>query len=279
MPINTLNTEPVFTQAQNLTGHIVSFSDYKFRCSSVGYLISEGITEKQLAKIEELETKKTIKGLTEKQQIDLDDLIAKRDDDSLSETAKTYLQELFIEEFFGRRKLLDTPAMQKGTSEEQASIDLLNRIFNSKYIKNEEKFDNDFVCGTPDIIGKETILDIKTSRDIFSYFKSGVTKVYKYQLISYCWLVGKEKSKLAYCLVNTPENEIVRQMGWYLDDDKKQEQVRINNQYDDIDDRYKVTLFDVNFDLEKETQKIKKAVSQSRLYLNAILENTVKKIK
>lgn len=255
-------------KSQTPTKKVIDFQNYKFRPSSVGRLMSSTITDKQLEKIEELEQKEK---LTVKQQETLTELYNKRDK-GLSDGAKTFLEEIFIEEFFGRKQIVDSFAMQKGTNLEPESIALFNQSINYNFSKNEQTFENDYLKGTPDIISTATVIDIKTSRDIFSFFKAGMTSLYKYQLISYCILTGKPKAKLAYCLINNPLEEIERQAKFVSENDTEAlNQIFVNNVYDDIDLKYKIKVFDLEFDLESEQEKIESKIKLARLYLQGIL--------
>jgi hypothetical protein len=74
--------------------------------------------------------------------------------------------------------------------------------------KNKEKFSNDFVCGTPDIIGSACITDVKSSWDIFTFTNAEITKDYDWQLIGYCLLTNLVRRELVYCLNNTPAKMI-----------------------------------------------------------------------
>jgi hypothetical protein len=262
---------PFFVEAeatQTPTKKVIDFQNYKFRPSGVGRLMSSTITDKQLEKIEELEQKEK---LTVKQQETLTELYNKRDK-GLSDGAKSYLEEIFIEEFFGRKQIISSFAMEKGTNSEPESIALFNQFVGFEFSKNEQTFENSYLKGTPDIISKETIIDIKTSRDIFSFFKAGMSSLYKYQLISYCILTNKPRAKLAYCLVNNPLDEIERQSKFVSENNIEMlNQIMFNNVYDDIDPKYRVKVIDLDFDLEAEQEKIESKIKQARLYLQGIL--------
>jgi hypothetical protein len=82
------------------------------------------------------------------------------------------------------------------------------------YKKNEDHLENDFVKGTPDLFDGETIktatkiIDIKSSFDIFTFFKSkmdAINKDYYWQIQTYLDLTGTTSGELVYCLVDTPD--------------------------------------------------------------------------
>src|SRR5690606_9498298 len=83
--------------------------------------------------------------------------------------------------------------------------------------KNEDHLRNDFIMGTPDLYKGESItkateiIDIKSSWDIFTFFRNSVKKVnaqYYWQLQGYMALTGAKQASLAYCLVSTPDSFI-----------------------------------------------------------------------
>ena len=135
--------------------------------------------------------------------------------ETLSETCKTYLIGVMISELYGRRKDVLNRYVQKGLMVEEDAITLLSRVRKQFYKKNEEHLNNDFLKGTPDIyegpeIKKATrIIDIKSSFDIFTFFKSKndpTSKDYYWQGQSYLDLTGASEFELTYCLVNTPDS-------------------------------------------------------------------------
>lgn len=129
----------------------------------------------------------------------------------LSETAKTYLDEWFIEETFGIKKEIHSKYITKGLAVEESSLDLYTKAMQTVFIKNDEFFENDFIKGTPDIILEDTIIDIKSSWSLFTFMDAksdGVNKMYYWQLQAYMALADKPKAKLVYCLVDTPDQLI-----------------------------------------------------------------------
>ena len=98
--------------------------------------------------------------------------------EELSETTKTWLKEKAVEEVLGLRKTVTTKPILKGILCEQNSIELYNTVMQSNYQKNETTKERNGFCGTPDLIGKEGIIEIKTSWDAttFPFFKDEVSK-------------------------------------------------------------------------------------------------------
>lgn len=132
----------------------------------------------------------------------------------LSETAKAHLVEVYIREKYGRDKEIYSKYLEKGTRVEQDSIDILSSVLGVKLVKNETRYENDWITGTPDIITQDGIIDIKSSFDIFTFFSNAVfnpDKVkssYFTQMQAYMWLTGKEKAMISTVLTNTPPDII-----------------------------------------------------------------------
>ncbi|MGV8131695.1 MAG: hypothetical protein ACP5N7_06370 [Candidatus Pacearchaeota archaeon] len=169
----------------------------------------DAITEKQLKTIDELLSKGN---RTDNQEEELVRLISKRDNNALNlgDTAITKLNEIFIKETYNREKDITNKYMEKGTVCEEDSIGVVDAVRKKFTMKNKVHFTNDILMGTPDIINDEDdeIEDLKSSWDIFSFFKADITKGYDWQLEGYCLLTGKSKKRLTYVLVNSPANLI-----------------------------------------------------------------------
>lgn len=177
-----MNQELVLTQ--NGIEKKVDFSTYKFRCSNSGALMTD----------------------------------ARAKGETLGETTKSYLMECYVAEVFNRKQDITSKFLEKGIQVEEDAITLYSTFKNDFYLKNEERISNDFICGTPDIIhgeGKDkTIIDIKSSWDIYTFAKSmkSENKNYYWQLMCYMALTGAKKAILAYCLVDTPDLIIEREI-------------------------------------------------------------------
>lgn len=195
-----------------------NFNEYKIRCSSLGNILTNppDVGIKTILRIEELEKRKLdfqngvdkVKPLTENMKIELNGLILKRDaPDELPTGAKSYLDTLFRAEFWKRKRLLDNKYLHKGTYTELDSIRLLGIFDDEFYSKNKDYFSNDFIAGTPDIV-TDIIIDIKSNWDLDTFDNVELTTLYEWQIKAYCWLTGKTKGVLAYCLVNAPDTLI-----------------------------------------------------------------------
>lgn len=200
----------------------MEFNKWKCRCHALGNIMSAGkstVTEKQLKQITEFEGKPK---LTEKQNAELLRLIQKRDNPELSATCKSYLIECYVTEVYGRQKDVYSKYMEKGLAVEEDALTLYSLVKGEYFKKNEERISNEFIDGCPDIREFKHVRDIKSSWDIFTFFNSKLSKIdigYDWQLNGYQWLDNAESATLAYCLIDTPETLIqkeVNQLMWNM---------------------------------------------------------------
>lgn len=198
--------------------------------------------------------------------------------DPLSETAKSYLRELWIKEEFGRDKFVVTKYMTKGIAVESDSLDLVEKVTGETFFKNKERLSNDYITGTPDVIDKEFILDIKSSWDIYTYASVNYDKAYKdyyAQMLAYMWLTGRHKARIAYCLVNTPEAQIEKELytltinGIISESIEDQDKARKSYLFDDIPAEKRVKIYEFSFNELVKEQIIEK-INLSRGYMNLI---------
>jgi hypothetical protein len=237
-----------------------------------------GCTDKQLETIKELEAKKK---LTEKQAETLQGLKFKRDNPELTQGVKSVLDEIYIAEAYNRKQIITSKYLTKGTNQEDESIALYRKVTQEFCTKNEEKLSNDFICGTPDLILEDRIVDTKTSFQIWSYAKANQSSAlvdYYYQVVGYMILTGKTKGELAFCLISNTEEVIYQEIqklryGLGLTEntpefDEMEKQIRHNNNYEDIPASQRVKRF--SFDLDPaEKGKIEKQLKLCREYLNS----------
>lgn len=193
--------------------------------------------------------------------------------ETLSETTKSFLRQIYIKEVFGRVKteMIANKFVRKGTMCETDSIALFEEVTGEKHFKNNKTIENDYVIGTPDVIAKDKILDIKTSWDLFTFFdvdRDKATDDYYYQLLGYMWLTGKDKAELAYCLVDTPEeliNDEIYRLKFYMPEEEAEE-FRINFMFGDIakEKRVKKYLYEYNGEM---VEAIQNRIEDCRAYL------------
>ena len=160
--------------------------EIKFRCSSLGYILTEPRSK------------------------------AEKDAGGLSETAKGHCVDVYASWMYDRREEVYSKYLEKGNSVEEDAITLLSLHAKNLYFKNEDRLENEFIAGTPDLFIKDgdvisVVEDIKSSWDIFTFLRSKhkeLNKNYYWQLMGYMWLTGADKSNLRYCLVNSTDSLI-----------------------------------------------------------------------
>lgn len=172
----------------------------------------------------------------------------------LSQTTKSYLEEWLKSEIYGIKKQIKSKYLDKGNAVEDAAIEYAAKELGWLFAeKNEEFFEDEYFCGTPDVILDDIIIDIKSSWDCFSFplFDHDIPNMdYFYQLQVYMHLTGKMKAQLCYVLMNTPEG---------LSYDEPQD-------YSEIDSKYRIKTFDIEYDI-KVINKLIERVKISRQYI------------
>ena len=231
----------------------MNWNETLIRASSVGYLMTEPVTK------------------------------ADKEAGVLSKTAQKHLIEVYIAEKYGRKRDIQTKQMKKGIEAEQDSIDLLSMYLKLPFSKNEERFKNDFITGLPDIINGDTIIDIKSSYDLWTFLGNIPDKLdnlYYWQMQSYMWLTGTKKATIAYCLVNTPES-IIQQEKYYLlkkmdviseespEFIKEAMKIEFNMTFDDISINERILTFNVNRS-EDDILRIENKVLKARTFLQEL---------
>lgn len=175
----------------------------------------------------------------------------------LSKTTKSYLEEWTKEQIYGVRKNIQSKYLTKGNEVEDDAIVYASAEKGWLFAeKNEEYFEDDYFCGTPDVILEDKIIDIKSSWDCFSFplFYNGIpNKDYYYQLQTYMHLTGKRKAQLVYVLMNTPEELTFEE----------------SHDYSEINSKYRIKIFDIEYDGDV-IYELAQQVKKSRQYINGI---------
>ena len=156
-------------------------NDIKFRCSSLGYIMTEPQKKSEL----------------------------------LSETCKTHLIDVFVSAKYGRREEITSKFLDKGNECEEDSVTLLSRVTKHLYKKNSDRLSNNWISGEPDLFKgvsireAEETTDTKTSWSAHTFFrvqKDALNKNYLWQGMGYMDLTGAKRHTVSYCLVNgTPQ--------------------------------------------------------------------------
>ena len=228
----------------------------KFRCSSLGHLMTEPRSKSE----------------------------------AISETTKTHLIDVYVSEVYGRKTEIFNKYISKGNQVEEDSITLFSRVNKEFFTKNEKHLSNDYIKGTPDLFqgasidNADKIIDIKSSWDIFTYFRTrgkDMNKMYYWQLMGYIALTGAQSATLAYCLVDTPDtllNDEKRKLHWkmgLIDDNHPDfieacEEIDKLGKYDDIPLKDRVYTIHVDRN-ESDINRIYQRVMEAREWMNNTL--------
>jgi hypothetical protein len=235
-----------------MTTETIDWDEFKMRCSCLGALFTEPQSKE-----------------------------AKERGD-LSETAKKALIKTYAQVVWGRKKEIVTKCMEKGILVENDAIALLSMVEGVIYDKNEERGENEWVSGHPDIIS-DKIIDIKSSWEPETFIPKIVeplSKDYFYQVQGYMWLFGKTEAQISYCLVNSPDsivqNELKRllfSMEVVTEEDPLYKKVAAelvrNHVFNDIPPAQRVISIKVARD-ESMIEKIPQKVTKAREFLASL---------
>lgn len=214
----------------------VDFSNYLFHCSSLPQLMTNARSKTEV----------------------------------LSKTAQSYLDDIWIKEVFGREKVINSPAMEKGTIVESDSLQLYCDVKGKTLFKNNTELSDEFVIGTPDVT--RPLIDIKSSWDIWTFHnvtEKDAGSNYFWQLAGYAMLRKVKTATLVYVLVNTPEHiqfDEVSKLSWKMPQEEAEELVRKNHTYDDIPAELRVKEFKFKFTKEQ-LNEVRDRIMFAREYL------------
>lgn len=206
----------------------------------------------------------------------------------LSKTAKAHLIKVYASEYWGRRRDISTKQMEKGTTVESDIIRLLSWYDGYPYEKNEERREDEWITGIPDIVCGDGVIDVKASWDAETFLPKLVEPIddnYYIQLQCYMSLFNCKMSKLVYGLVSMPDhllkNELQRllysmNVATELNPDyvKAANRVVKNNTFDDIPAEERIICLIVPRN-EEIIQQIPSKVHKARKYLAELHEKHI----
>jgi hypothetical protein len=179
----------------------------------------------------------------------------------LSVGAKTYIRKLAREDIFGVQDFISSRPMEKGTRCEGEGILLYNSVFGTSHVKNTERRTDEYLTGECDIAG-DPVIDIKLPWSISSFpicELDAMNSDYEWQGRGYMRLWDAQSFRVAYCLVDTPDDLL----GY-----ERPELHRVSH----IDDRLRVTVWDFARDLEKEALIVAKVKAAREYYASVIAD-------
>lgn len=238
----------------------MKLKEFKIRASQAGKIMTGtiGLTETQSKTLSDLWKKEK---RTDKQTQTMLGLMDKRDNPVLPKTLTSYCDLWIKEQIYGRRKEINTKYMEKGKIQEDVSIDFIaDQLEYGFLMKNTEQFEDEYKTGEPDVLpSDDTIIDAKNSWDFstFPLFAEDIDPDYYGQGQVYMDLASRSRYKLAYVLSDTPEHLIKSEASYYLrkngygmleDNPEVLEEFTKRMTYSDIDDKYKIKVFEFEYD-------------------------------
>lgn len=212
---------------------------------------------------------------------------SKTDRNAIGDTCAKELLKIYSQEVYGRKKDITTKQMDKGIRVENESIMLFSQVEGDLYYKNDEKLENEWFTGHPDIFKGDNILnaeelyDIKSSWELDTFLPKlleAPDKGYVAQLNSYYSLTGAKSGGIVYCLVSAPINILEsekKSLLWKMDviSELSSDYIKASEEltklmvFDDIDYRERVIKIPVERD-EELIQKMKDKVPVLRQWLS-----------
>lgn len=200
----------------------------------------------------------------------------------LSQTAKSYVQEVVLQDKYGIYKEFNSRYTDKGNQTEDEAIQLVSEVLDLGFLyKNEDKYANDWIKGTPDVVTSDLIIDTKVSwsAQTFPFFDSELTnKDYYWQMQAYMWMTGRRKALVAYCLINTPylilEDEIRREhwkQNLIGESQEVRDYVEAQHNFDHIPKDERIKVFEIDYD-EKGIEQAKEKIEIARVYYNQLMK-------
>lgn len=214
--------------------------DFKIRCSAIGQIMTNAISKNEV----------------------------------LGQTAKTYCEDWLKEQIYKRKKTITNKYVEKGLVMEDNGLDYIaEELGYGMLIKNEQFFENEYMTGTPDVILKDHLIDVKNSWDAFTFplFSDNIDKNYYYQAQGYMALTGLDSYKLIYVLMNTPEYLIEKEYTYNNFYDMDYEEFEKYYLYDDIDSKYRIKVFDIQKD-DTVINEINERVLECRKYIETLVK-------
>ena len=251
----------------------MNFDNMLIRCSALGNVTGAGRTIglTDAMKKELLELQEKLK-LTPKQEEKMNELIERskcKAEFSLSEGAISWVENEVEQAIYKFDEEINQEQMEKGEIVEPKSIELYNHVFDKGFEKNTVFKKNDWIRGTADIVGKNIIVDIKSSWSLLTFPKLpkyAKNYIYEMQVRGYMMRWEKGFGEIAHCMVDTPDHLIAHKFNLNLEIHK----VR------DIPKELLVTVVKLERDLDIE-EKIKEKVLECRRYANFYANNILSK--
>jgi len=201
----------------------------EFRCSSYGHLMVGAQLAGQLIPLGKTDQKELDnilkkqeqgKPLTPNQETALPILLAKRDTPfkaELSPGAKTYIEEIFINEKAGYMPVISSIQMEHGDEVEQRSIRQVGAYLGYPMATKAvpKPLSNGILCSSGyDWAVKDYLFDQKNvwePKGLKSFEKDKDLALYIWQVKGYLWLTGRKYGAIIRCLMNPSESILLKE--------------------------------------------------------------------
>lgn len=180
---------------------------FKCHCSCYGKIAGRvGLTEKQLARMDELTTRKysdSAKPLTQNMEDELKMLQHEHANPQLPATAITYLRQWYADD----KEEVYSKYLDKGRYVEDELIDFMAvELGLGLAEKNTDQREDDYFIGTCDVNAPGFVVDTKAAWDntLLQTKTDSLESDYEWQIRGYMRLWDKQEGVIFYGLVNTP---------------------------------------------------------------------------
>lgn len=281
----------------------MDFSNYKFRCSSLGHIMvdpkgksNQQIYDEAVQKAADKKAEYNLLLIADKTGTKLSQKVLadweaakgkvkeyelKKDKIHLSDSCKTHLCDLYTALKYNRTEDIKSKYLEKGLHSEEDGITLWSLVTGLMHTKNTERKENDWLTGEMDFPSDDDYInDIKSNWTIFQFNRvraKPLKPLYKWQAKGYMWLWNKQKARIIYALINTPEHLIKIEesrlkydfVGTQEDWEEAVAEIRRLHTYDDIPNKDRVIPIEVLRD-EADEELIKNRVEECRRFLNSL---------
>ena len=239
---------------------------------------SIGLTDTQETKLQTFQEKmKAGKALTPLQGAENDRLVELKENPELPQGAQTYCQQWLVEKLYDRRKEFYSKACDKGNMVEEDSIAYVGHVLGLFLTKNEEYREDDYKTGTCDVDTGDLIIDVKNPETCFTFPLHDVeipTSDYYYQLQGYMSLWNRQRSKLIYTLMDTPDKLLISEANFLArrlecDFQEAFDIVKKQNTYSHLTDELRYKEFNIERD-DNVIQEIEERVKMCQKYVTEL---------
>jgi len=255
------------------------FSDYKFRCHSLGDLIGgylserdkPALTDKQEETYREYLVKDKLTKLQAEKLAEFDAKIKAKENPivELTQASKTVLHNIWNYEILKIRPVLKSKAVRRGKAQEDESMDLVNQVFKIELSKNTKRLENDYFTGEPDLLTQESVIDIKTC-ETWQTFQAKTSEVantdHFYQVWAYLLLANKKRGYIAYTLPSYDESFILYKQEQAIDQEEADQEF-YNMNFDRIPANKRIKVFKIQ-QRDIELPVVYEYLNKCREYLN-----------